>query len=46
MYGTVKDALTEELGAIREAGLYKDERIIVSDQAANIQVDSGAPEST
>jgi len=42
MYGTVKDALTEELGAIREAGLYKDERIIVSDQAANIQVDSGA----
>jgi glycine C-acetyltransferase len=42
MYGTVKDALTAELEAIREAGLYKDERIIVSDQAANIRVDSGA----
>jgi glycine C-acetyltransferase len=42
MYGTVKGALTAELEAIREAGLYKDERIIVSDQAANIRVDSGA----
>lgn len=42
MYGTAKDALSSELASIREAGLYKDERIIVSDQAANITVDSGA----
>ena len=42
MYGNVKEALTTELNTIREAGLYKSERIIVSDQAANIQVDSGA----
>ena len=42
MYGNVKDALTTELNAIRDAGLYKNERIIVSDQAANIQVDTGA----
>ena len=42
MYGTAKDVLSSELASIREAGLYKDERVIVSDQAANIQVDSGA----
>ena len=42
MYGNVKDALATELDAIHQAGLYKHERIIVSDQAANIQVDSGA----
>ncbi|MEC8193805.1 MAG: glycine C-acetyltransferase [Myxococcota bacterium] len=42
MYGAAKDALSSELASIREAGLYKDERVIVSDQAANIQVDSGA----
>lgn len=41
MYGTAKDALSSELASIREAGLYKDERIIVSDQAANITVDTG-----
>jgi len=42
MYGTVKDTLTAELDAIRSAGLYKSERIIVSSQAAKIKVDSGA----
>ena len=42
MYGAAKEALSSELASIREAGLYKDERVIVSDQAANIQVDSGA----
>lgn len=42
MYGTAKDQLSSELASIREAGLYKDERVIVSDQSANIQVDSGA----
>jgi glycine C-acetyltransferase len=42
MYDTAKEALSAELDAIREAGLYKNERIIVSDQAANIRVDTGA----
>ena len=42
MYGKVREALSSELNAIRDAGLYKHERIIVSDQAANIRVDSGA----
>jgi len=41
MFGTAKTALAEELNQIRQAGLYKSERIIVSDQAANIKVDSG-----
>jgi glycine C-acetyltransferase len=41
MYGTVKDALLADLEGIREAGLYKNERIIVSDQAANITVSTG-----
>jgi len=41
MFETAKTALTEELKQIREAGLYKNERIIVSDQAANIRVESG-----
>jgi len=42
MYGNVKETLNAELEAIREAGLYKNERVIVSDQAANITVDTGA----
>jgi len=42
MYGTAKEQLSSELASIREAGLYKDERVIVSDQSANIQVESGA----
>lgn len=42
MYGTVKNTFIAELDAIREAGLYKSERIIVSSQAAEIKVDSGA----
>ena len=41
MFGTVKNALAEELDQIRQAGLYKNERIIVSDQAANITVEGG-----
>ena len=41
MFETARNALTEELHQIREAGLYKNERIIVSDQAATIRVDSG-----
>lgn len=37
----LQDILTAELAAIREAGLYKDERVIQSAQAAVIQVAGG-----
>ncbi len=38
MFGKMKGFLTDELNGIREAGLYKDERIIVSPQGADIKV--------
>lgn len=38
MYGDFQSHLTNELTAIREAGLYKNERLIVSPQQAAIQV--------
>ncbi len=38
MYGRIKDDLVKELASIREAGLHKDERLIVSPQAAEISV--------
>ncbi len=38
MFGKVKQELIEELKSIKESGLYKDERIIISDQKANIDV--------
>lgn len=41
MYGSIKEALQQELDNIKEAGLYKSERIIVSPQAANIQINTG-----
>jgi glycine C-acetyltransferase len=41
MYGTVGEQLQSELKSIREAGTYKDERVIVSPQAAGIQVADG-----
>lgn len=41
MYGKMKDHLQNELRAIREAGLYKNERIIVSPQDAVIRLASG-----
>jgi glycine C-acetyltransferase len=37
MYSTVKNALQEELEAIRAEGLYKEERIITTPQGAEIQ---------
>ncbi len=40
MYGEVKNFLQAELAAIKEAGLYKNERIITSSQQAEIQVAS------
>lgn len=38
MYGKMKDHLQKELADIREAGLYKEERIITSPQRAEIEV--------
>lgn len=41
MYGPLSQKLESELAAIREAGTWKDERILVSPQAANIRVADG-----
>jgi len=41
MYGKIKDDLTKDLQAIREAGLYKAERIIMTAQGAEIKVKTG-----
>lgn len=38
MFGRMKQDLQRELGSIREAGLYKEERWILSPQAADIRV--------
>lgn len=45
MYGAIREHLTKELSGIRAAGLYKEERIIVSPQAAEIRVEypAGSP---
>jgi glycine C-acetyltransferase len=42
MYGTIKNHLKKELEEIEKAGLYKNERIIVSPQDAVIKIDNGA----
>jgi len=41
MYGKIKDELQQELDTIKEAGLYKKERIIVTPQSAKIATDNG-----
>lgn len=41
MYGKIKEHLQKELADIREAGLFKDERIINSPQGAEISLTSG-----
>ncbi len=41
MYGKIKDHLQQEIKDIREAGLYKEERIIVSPQGAEIKINTG-----
>lgn len=41
MYTNFKDHLNNLLGEIKEAGLYKNERIIVSPQGAEIELNSG-----
>ncbi|HPM23529.1 MAG TPA: glycine C-acetyltransferase [Phycisphaerae bacterium] len=45
MFGKMKQDLQKELAAVREAGLYKEERYILGPQAADIQVEYplGAP---
>lgn len=41
MYGEIKNYLQKELEEIKESGLYKKERIIVSPQGAEIEIDNG-----
>ena len=41
MYNQFKPVLTKELASIKEAGLYKNERIITSPQAAEITIEGG-----
>ena len=41
MYSSLKQHLTQELASIREAGLYKSERIIITPQGAVIRTDDG-----
>jgi len=41
MYGKIKTHLEKELAGIKEAGLYKNERIITSAQGAEIRVSTG-----
>ncbi|MFR9166531.1 MAG: glycine C-acetyltransferase [Dysgonomonas sp.] len=41
MYGNFQSFLQKELASIKEQGLYKEERIIVSSQSAVIKVESG-----
>ena len=41
MYGKIKDTLTKEIQEIKDAGLYKSERIITSSQDAVIKISTG-----
>ena len=41
MYGAAKEVFAETLAGIREAGLYKDERILITPQGARISVQGG-----
>ena len=41
MYGKFKEHLTREIATIHNEGLYKEERIIVSPQGAEIELESG-----
>jgi len=41
MFTTLKPVLEKELAAIKDAGLYKEERIIVTPQGADIKVSTG-----
>lgn len=41
MLGKLEKQLQDELASIREAGLYKEERIIITPQGAQVKIDSG-----
>lgn len=41
MYGKIKEDLKKEIESIKEAGLYKEERIITSPQSSEIEVEGG-----
>ncbi len=41
MYGNVKENLAKELQSIRDAGLFKEERVIMTPQGAEIEVKGG-----
>ncbi len=41
MYGKIQEHLKTELAAIKEAGLFKEERIITSPQGAEVTLDNG-----
>jgi len=41
MYGKIKEDLTKEIQSIHDAGLYKDERIIMTPQGPEIEVKGG-----
>jgi glycine C-acetyltransferase len=41
MFEKMQKHLQNELASLREAGLYKDERIIITPQRAEIKVQSG-----
>ena len=41
MYGSIQEHLQSEIHDIKEAGLYKEERIITSAQEAVIKIDTG-----
>jgi len=41
MFGTIKSHISQELDQIKQAGLYKDERIITSPQQARITITGG-----
>ena len=41
MYGSIKEHLQTEIENIKEAGLFKEERIITSPQGAEITLNTG-----
>ncbi|MEW5899975.1 MAG: glycine C-acetyltransferase, partial [Acidobacteriota bacterium] len=41
MYGSMKENLSRELLSIRDAGLFKEERVIMTPQGAEIEVKGG-----
>src|SRR5437660_720044 len=43
MYGAIRDDVRSTLEEIREAGLYKAERVITTPQNASVRVGDGAP---